>query len=260
MELLFWDIDPILFNIGPLHIRWYGLLFASGFAVGFAIMKWIYQREGLPTDDLDSLFMYMMAGTLIGARLGHVLFYDPMYYGHHPLEIFEIWKGGLASHGGAIGIFTALYIYSRRHPNQPYGWLLDRMAIPGILGGSFIRIGNFFNSEIIGTPSHLPWAVVFSRVDSIPRHPVQLYESIVYAVTFIVLLTVYKRLYPNLRTGLITGLFLVIVFTSRFFLEFIKVRQAAYGLSLPFSTGQWLSLPFIVMGFILIGRIKTKNV
>lgn len=254
MHYFVWNIDPILLNLGPIHIHWYGLLFAGGFVVGFAIMRWIFRREGKPEADLDPLLLYMMAGTIIGARLGHVLFYDPVYYFHHPLEILEIWKGGLASHGGAIGIFTALYLYARRHPDQPYGWLLDRMAIPGVLGGAFIRIGNFFNSEILGTPSHLPWAVVFARVDNVPRHPVQLYESAAYLLTFAVLFFVYKRLYPHLRTGLLSGLLLVLVFTARFFLEFIKVRQASYGYSFPLSVGQWLSLPFIVLGIVLLIR------
>lgn len=252
MHYFVWNMDPVMLNLGPLHIHWYGLLFATGFMVGFGIMRWIYRREGKPEHDLDALLIYMMVGTIIGARLAHVIFYDPGYYFSHPVQILEIWNGGLASHGGAVGILLAVYLYARRHPDQPYAWLLDRIAIPGVLGGAFIRCGNFFNSEILGTPAHLPWAVVFARVDNVPRHPVQLYEALAYFVIFGVLLFLYKRLYPHLRTGLISGVLLVLVFTARFFLEFIKVRQADYGHSMALSVGQWLSLPFIVAGIVLV--------
>ena len=252
MQHLTWNIDRVLFHFGPFHVYWYGLLFATGISFGFGVMRWFFGREGKVVRDVESLVLYIMVGTIIGARLGHVLFYDPGYYLSHPVEILEFWRGGLASHGGAIGIFIALYLYSRRHQDQPYMWLLDRIFIASIAGGVFIRIGNFFNSEIVGTPSDLPWAVVFSRIDTLPRHPTQLYEALVYAVTVVILLLVYKRCYPHLRTGLISGLSLVLVFTSRFFLEFVKMRQAAYEGALSLSVGQWLSLPFIVLGLIVL--------
>lgn len=249
-----WSVRPEIFSAGPFTVRWYGLFFALAFFCGFYIMNWIYRREGKPDEDLDQLFIYMISGTVIGARLGHCLFYEPSYYLSNPIEILKIWHGGLASHGGFIGIIISLYIYSRKKKDQPYQWLLDRMCIPGILGGCFIRIGNLFNSEIIGTPTTKPWAFVFKRVDNIPRHPAQLYESLSYAVIFVILLTFYKKYNDNFKDGFISGLLLVTVFISRFFIEFVKTRQADYGFSLYISVGQWLSIPFIVAGIILIIR------
>lgn len=252
MQHFIWNMDRVLVSFGHFHIYWYGLLFAAGIASGFVLMRWFYRREGKPVEDVESLLLFIVVGTIVGARLGHVLFYDPGYYLSHPLVILEFWKGGLASHGGTVGICIALYFYTRHHRDQPYLWLLDRMFIASILGGAFIRIGNFFNSEIVGTPSDLPWAVIFSRIDSVPRHPTQLYETLAYAVTFVILLLTYKRCYPKLRAGLISGLSLVLVFSARFFLEFVKVRQAAYEQASALSVGQWLSLPFIALGIILL--------
>ena len=198
--------------------------------------------------------MYMVIGTVIGARLGHVLFYDPGYYLSNPLEIIMIWKGGLASHGGGLGIIIAIYLYSRKHPDQPCLWLLDRLAIPTALGASFIRLGNFFNSEILGVQTNLPWAIVFERVDAIPRHPVQLYESITYAIIFIILLTIYKQLTDRLKDGILLGTMLILIFTMRFFLEFIKTDQASYAGGAAISVGQWLSIPMVLAGTILVVR------
>lgn len=195
--------------------------------------------------------MYLVIGTVVGARLGHVFFYDPGYYLSNPLEIIKVWKGGLASHGGGLGVLLATYLYSRKHPTQPYLWLIDRLAIPTALAGAFIRIGNFFNSEILGTPSNVPWAIVFERIDNIPRHPVQLYESITYAVIFFILMTVYKQRADNLRPGLLMGLLLVLVFSARFMLEFVKVHQAAYASEF-LSVGQWLSIPAVLVGVVLL--------
>ncbi len=247
-----WNVSPEIFHIGPIAIRWYGLFFAAAFLAGFFIMQRIFRREGKPEEDLDALLLYMMAGTIIGARLGHCLFYDPAYYLSHPLEIIKIWKGGLASHGGGIGIFIALYLYVRKRPGESCLWLLDRMAIPTALGGAFIRLGNFFNSEIIGLPAAVPWAVVFSRIDMLPRHPAQLYEAIVYTVVFLILCNVYRKHKEAISPGFLLGLFLITVFTARFFIEFVKVRQEAYGLGLPLSVGQWLSIPMVIAGIILL--------
>jgi phosphatidylglycerol:prolipoprotein diacylglycerol transferase len=247
--------------IGPLAIRWYGLLFATGFIIGYRIIFNIYRKENKPTQDLDPLLMYLVIGTVVGARLGHVLFYDPGYYFSHPLEIIKIWKGGLASHGGALGVLLATYLYSRKHPTQPYLWLLDRLAIPTALASAFIRLGNFFNSEILGTPTTVPWAIVFDRVDNVPRHPVQLYESISYLIIFIILMTLYKKRAENLRPGMLLGLLLILVFGVRFMLEFIKMHQAAYATEF-LSVGQWLSIPMVIAGVVLVvwgGKLQRKK-
>lgn len=259
VSYIYWDVRPEIFRFGPLAIRWYGLLFAILFGLGFLIVRWQFRVEHKGAASLDKLMVYMIVGTIVGARLGHCLFYDPVYYSHHPLEVLEVWRGGLASHGGAAGILIALYFYTRRRPDQPYLWLLDRIVVPTALGGSLIRLGNLFNSEILGTPTQVPWAFVFERVDSVPRHPVQLYESIAYALIFVLLLRIYWRLRAQTPRGLLLGLFLVSVFTFRFFLEFLKQRQAAYGHHLPLHVGQWLSIPFVVLGMALLWQVDWKK-
>ncbi len=255
-----WHIDPILVQLGPLAIRWYGLCFAAAFLVGYWIEGWIYRKEGKPTESLDALLAYMIVGAVVGARLGQVFFYDPYYYFTHPLEIPQVWKGGLASHGGALGILIALYLYTRRTGAPRYLWLLDRVVIPTALGGVFIRLGNFFNSEIVGTPTSGWWGIVFDRVDSIPRHPVQLYEALAYLLIFLVLLTVYARQRHGLPEGRLLGLFLVLVFTARFLLEFVKTPQAEYEAGFPLTVGQLLSIPFVIAGIALIVRASKRAV
>ena len=236
----------------------YGILFALSFILGYNIMRSIYRREDKPQSDLETLLTYMMVGTIAGARIGHCLFYDPAYYLSNPLEILMVWKGGLASHGGAIGILTALYIYSSHRPKQPYLWLLDRMVITIALAGLFIRLGNFFNSEILGLPTEVPWAVIFDRIDSLPRHPAQLYESIAYGTIFVGLYRIYNKLGNRTPAGFIFGLFLTSVFGFRFFIEFVKERQASYGIDLVLSVGQILSIPLILTGIYLLVR-SLKN-
>jgi prolipoprotein diacylglyceryl transferase len=249
-----------VFQLGPLTVRWYGVLFAVLFVLGYLIVRWQFRVEGKDQRSLDSLLVYMVLGTIVGARLGHCLFYDPVYYFHHPFEVLEVWQGGLASHGGAVGILIALYLYTRRWPGQPYLWLLDRIVVPTALGGCLIRLGNLFNSEILGGPTRVPWAFVFARVDAVPRHPAQLYESLAYALVFIVLFVVYWRLRARTPQGLLLGLFLVSVFTFRFLIEFVKERQAAYEQNLPLSVGQWLSIPFVLAGLVLLWRaVREKH-
>lgn len=251
-----WNVRPEIFQLGPLTVRWYGVFFAFAFCNGFLIFRWIFRVECKDEHDLDSLLSYMIAGTLIGARVGHCLFYDPTHYLSHPLEILQVWKGGLASHGGATGILIALYLYARHRPDQPYLWLLDRTAIAAALGSGCIRLGNLFNSEILGLPATVPWAFVFERVDTVPRHPVQLYEAVCYVLIFLVLLTAYLRLRACTPRGLLLGVFLISVFTFRFFIEFLKQPQETYDLPGPLTVGQWLSLPFIIVGALLLWRMK----
>lgn len=259
MAFIYWNMNPELARLGPVTIRWYGVFFALLFMLGLFIGRWQFRVEHKDEASLDRLLFYIVIGTIVGARLGHCLFYDPSYYFHHPVEILEVWQGGLASHGGAAGVLIALYLYTRRHPDQPYLWLLDRVVVPTALGGALIRLGNLFNSEILGTPATVPWAFVFERVDAVPRHPAQLYESVAYLIIFLVLLRIYWRLRERTPRGLLVGLFLVSVFSFRFLIEFVKESQASYEGHFIIKVGQWLSVPFILVGAGLLWRVWRKR-
>ncbi len=249
-----WNVDPEIVHFGFIHIRYYSLLFMLGFVIGIYMFNWIYKRENKPLQDLDTLLVYMLIGTIVGARLGHCIFYDFNYYFSHPIRILKVWEGGLASHGAAIGILIALYLYTKKRPDQPFLWLVDRMVIAVALAGSFIRIGNFFNSEIIGRPTDVPWAVVFDRVDNIPRHPTQLYEALAYFLIFLFLFFKYKKLGAKTPQGYLFGLFLILVFGFRFFVEFLKEFQSPFEAQLPLNMGQILSIPLVLFGFYLLFR------
>lgn len=252
-----WNVGPEIFSIGPVAVRWYGLLFASSFLAGFLIIRRVFILESKPEEDLDQLLLYTMIGTVLGARLGHCIFYDPVYYFSSPIRILKVWEGGLASHGGAIGIFLSLYLYSRKKPDQPYLWVLDRMAIAVALGGSFIRLGNLFNSEILGKKASVAWAFIFPRVDLVPRHPTQLYESIAYLVIFIMLYKIYLIKKDKTAPGLLLGVFLINVFTFRFFVEFLKENQSGFEAGMPINMGQVLSIPLVLLGITMLVRLKT---
>ncbi len=258
--MIYWDVNPEILKLGPFTIRWYGLLFALGFIVGYQIMSFIFKRENRKEADLNDLLWYMILGTVIGARLGHCLFYNPAYYLSNPLEILQVWKGGLASHGGAIGILIAIYFFVKKKNQYSYLWLLDRIAITAALGGSFIRLGNLFNSEIIGKPTNASWGFIFTAVDYVPRYPAQLFESIAYLLIFIFLLTYYFRSNAKFKNGFLLGLFLILVFTFRFFIEFIKEDQTYFEQYLPLNMGQLLSIPFIIAGFYLLFRKDKKSI
>ncbi|RUM69492.1 MAG: prolipoprotein diacylglyceryl transferase [Sulfurovum sp.] len=247
MEYFVWNINPTILELGPFQLRWYGLLFVGSFFLGLWLLQWIYKREGKDPAELDNLLMYVLVGTVIGARLMHCFAYEPEYYLSHPLEILKVWKGGLASHGGLIGVIAALYIFAKRY-HQSFWWLLSRMTMPGALTAAFVRFGNLFNSEILGLPTDKPWAIVFERIDMIPRHPVQLYEAFAYLFLFVILVFVYRRVSPTFATKILPAIFLTYMFTVRFLLEYTKTRQADYTTNLPFSTGQMLSLPLIFLG------------
>lgn len=251
MEHLIWNINPIIFEIGPLQLRWYGLLFVGSFFIGLTISKWIFNREERNPELLDTLLLYALAGTVIGARLMHCFAYEPGYYLTHPLEIIMVWKGGLASHGGMLGVILAFWLFSKRY-QESFFWLISRMTIPGLLVAASVRFGNFFNSEILGKVTDLPWAIIFERVDMLPRHPVQLYEAFSYLTLFTLFILLYKKLDPTLITRLFPGLFLATMFSVRFLLEYTKTKQAAYTLQIPLTTGQLLSLPFIFIGMVWI--------
>ncbi|MCF8241436.1 MAG: prolipoprotein diacylglyceryl transferase [Melioribacteraceae bacterium] len=256
--MIYWDVSPEIFSVGFLSVRWYGLLFATSFILGFQIMTWIYRKEKKPVDDLNDLIWYMILGTVIGARLGHCLFYNPVYYLSNPLEILQIWKGGLASHGAAIGILYALYLYSKKKKDQPYLWVFDRVVITVALAGFFIRTGNLFNSEIIGIPTDLSWGFIFARIDDIPRHPAQLYEAFAYLLIFVVLITIYYKKEGRFRDGYLFGIFLVLVFAFRFVIEFVKENQVSFEEGLILNMGQILSIPLIALGIYLIVRAHKK--
>ena len=258
MNYFNWNTSPQIFSIGSFSIAWYGLLFASGFYLGFHIMRWIYIRENKPLNSLDKIFLYMVVGAVLGARLGHTLFYDPGFYLSNPIEILKIWKGGLASHGGVVGMLIAMYIYARQTAGIDFLWLLDRMTLVIALGSFFIRVGNFFNSEIIGIPTTVPWAVIFSRVDSLPRHPAQLYEAAVYLGLFIFLMFLYLKYRDSLKPGFMMGLLMVVIFGARFLIEFVKIPQEAFHPILNLNMGQWLSIPVVLLGLYFM-LAKEKN-
>lgn len=259
-----WNVDPEIFRFSGFSLRYYSLLFSVAFLLGYFLVKRMFVKEGLNTEELNPLLFYLIAATIIGARLGQVFFYEFSYFRHHPLEIilpfrfsnkgFE-WTGyqGLASHGGAIGILVAIALYCRKYHHN-FLKTLDKIVIAIALAGFFIRTGNLFNSEMIGKPSDVPWAFVFQKVDLLPRHPSQVYEALAYLIVFVLLWTLYRWKGTRLKNGFIFGLFLVLVFSARFFIEFSKEAQEAFERSLPINMGQILSLPFIAAGMYFLFR------
>lgn len=259
MKLIFinWNLNPEIFSLGPISVRWYGLLFAMSFVVGYFIMLKIFRKEKLPEALLDKLSMYMLIATVVGARLGHVLFYQADYYWQHPLEIFKVWEGGLASHGAAIGIILALYIFAR-HTRHSFLWVIDRIVIVVALAGFFIRMGNLCNSEIYGNITQLPWGFIFERAgEELPRHPTQIYEALCYLGIFIYLLWYYFKKDGKPRAGYLFGTFLVVLFSVRLLIEFIKEPQVNFENTMILNMGQILSIPFIIGGIIIL-MVKPK--
>lgn len=258
--ILTWDPDPIIFSLGFLTMRWYGLFFASSFLSGAVLGTWILKREGKAPESLDRIMLYMIIGTIVGARLGHCLFYEPELYLSNPLEILKIWNGGLASHGAGIGIILAIYLYSRKTPDQPFLWILDRVGITAAIGCALIRIGNLFNSEIVGKPTSGDWGVIYSRIDLIPRHPTQIYESLAYLAIFFLLLGLYLRKDLASKAGFLSGMTFVTLLPARLMIEFFKENQSAFEEGWTLNLGQLLSLPFIVLGFYFLYRaLKTQS-
>ncbi len=255
LAYIHWNPDPEIINFGGFGIRWYGLLFAMGFFFGYLIMQNIFKRENIDTKVLDRLSVYMLIGTIIGARLGHCLFYEPDYYLSNPLEIFNIRQGGLASHGAAIGILIALWFFVRKE-RKPFSWILDRIVIVVALAGALIRIGNLINSEIYGAPTSLPWAFIFEKVDNIPRHPTQIYEALTYFLLFILLYWLYLKKNAVAKPYFLFGIFLLACFGYRFLVEFIKDVQVDFETQMTLNMGQWLSIPFIILGLYLIVRTQ----
>ncbi|MDY0281388.1 MAG: prolipoprotein diacylglyceryl transferase [Salinivirgaceae bacterium] len=254
-----WDMNPEIFSIGFISVRWYGLLFAASFFFGYIVMLKYFKIDGLSIKVLDSVSMYMFIGVVIGARLGHCLFYELDYYLSNPLEILKIYNGGLASHGAAVGIFVALYLFSRKN-KIPYLNILDRMAIVVALSGFFIRMGNFFNSEIYGVATSKPWGVIFVRAhETVAKHPTQIYEALVALLLFFVLHTMFMKWNKRLVNGVIFSILLIVLFLNRFLIEFIKEVQVDFETTMSLNMGQWLSIPLILTGVVILVSLYSQN-
>jgi len=273
-----WQADPVIFRIGSLALRWYSILFVSGFIVGWYIFRRFFRREGISENLLDSLLYTLLIGTIIGSRLGHCIFYDPGYYfgsWNGFLEIFMPWKGGLASHGGAIALLLAMLWYSNKYGRKngfDYLWIMDHLCIAVALEAFFIRCGNLFNSEIYGLQTNLPWGMVYVlRGETVPKHPTQMYEAITYLVLFIVMMKLYNRKLDKMYRGTFFGMFLVGCFAPRFFIEFTKETLVPWPEFSSLTMGQYLSIPFVVAGVCVLvysfkkkvpaqaGKLKTNN-
>ncbi len=253
-----WDIDREIIGIGVFALRWYSMLFALGIVIGYFIIKKMFEAEGKRVELLDSLLFHVVIGTVVGARLGHCLLYEPMDYLTNPIRILKIWEGGLASHGGFLGVMIALVLFCRKYPEITWFWITDRMTVPALLTGGFIRIGNFFNSEIVGKATDVPWAIVFKKVDNIPRHPTQLYEAVGYLSICAIAYGIYRGAERKPRAGLMFGSTLVLGYAFRLSIEFLKENQVDFESGLPLNMGQLLSIPFILIGlfFIFGGHFK----
>jgi phosphatidylglycerol---prolipoprotein diacylglyceryl transferase len=272
VNYIHWNIDPEIFNLFGISLRYYGVLFIGGLILSIYILNWIFHNENIPIAHLEKLSLYGMIGVLAGARLGHCLFYEPSYYLSHPLEMilpiqptpdggyrFSGYQG-LASHGGTIGLIIAIIIYSLK-TKEPIIKTLDLIAVVAPLSSCFIRLANLMNSEIIGIPTRVPWAFIFEREDNLPRHPAQLYEAFSYLLIFALIFYLYKTQRKRLQNGFFFGLAIVLIFIARFFIEFIKERQVPFEDQMTLDMGQLLSIPFILLGlgFVIFGWIQTKK-
>lgn len=268
-SFVYWDVDPVIFRIGSYELRWYTLMFMFGFVLGWYIFRWFCRKEKISQKMLDPLLFVLLLGTIVGARLGHCIFYEPEDYflsWEGFLRIFKVWEGGLASHGGTIALFVAMWFFAKKYGPRydiDFLWLLDHLAIAVSFVAALIRCGNLFNSEIYGGQTDLPWGFYFPKVlypDNLPHHPTQLYEALSYLILGIVLILIYKYKRDKLYKGTFIGVFFVILFGMRFLIEFIKNDQVAREADMFLNIGQLLSLPFILLGiwFIIRGFIQKK--
>jgi len=267
-----WNIDPEIINIMGFSLRYYGILFAGGMVLCILLLRRMFRKERIASDKLDTLTIYAVIGILVGARLGHCLFYEPAYYLDRPLEMLLpiqqsesgayrfIGYQGLASHGGVVGLIMALVLYARRTRESILN-TLDLISVVAPLAGCFIRLANLMNSEMIGFPASVPWAFVFERVDYLPRHPAQLYEALAYLIIFVVTFYLYNTNRQALRNGFFFGWSFSLVFAARFVIEFVKERQVPFEEQMVFDMGQLLSIPFILVGvgFMIYGLAQTKR-
>ena len=260
LSYIVWNADPVLID-SFVTVRWYGLMFAIGFWIGFNIVARMFRHEGAPERWMGILLIWVAVGTVVGARLGHVFFYAWDYYSQHPWKILATWEGGLASHGGAIGVITAVILFSIFTTRRSPLWTFDRLVPAIALVGALIRFGNLMNSEIFGHATTLPWGFMFVRSAEwhnnyygVACHPTQIYESLCYLALFGLLMWMYWRKNCVKRPGLIFGTFLVGIFLPRFFIEFIKNDQEAFEADMVLNMGQWLSIPFVLLGLFFIIR------
>lgn len=269
-----WNVNPTLFEVFGREVRWYGLLWVIGLIVAVYIVQSIYKKENLPEKWFDSLFIYMMLGIILGARLGHCLFYQPDYYLANPIEILKIWEGGLASHGGVIGIIIAVWLYSKRVTKKSMLWTFDRVMVPTGFTAGMIRLGNLMNHEIYGSVTEKPWG--FKFIDNVnqwmhgaepiftePSHPTQIYEAVIYFLIFAITMHMYWKTNAKDKPGLILGVGIFLIFVARFFIEYIKIVQVDSEEAMRDATGlilgQWLSIPFIIWGaWLIFNALKTK--
>lgn len=259
LSYIVWNADPIIAHLGFFTLRWYSLMFMVGFLVGYNIEARIYRHEGAPEKWLGALLMWTVAGTIIGARLGHVFFYEWDVYRLDPIKILYVWEGGLASHGGTIGVILGVFGFSFFNGNKKPMWVFDRLVIPIALVGGLIRMGNLMNSEIYGHATDLPWGFMFVRsaewhalYEGQACHPTQIYEALCYFALFALLMWMYWKKNAETRPGLIFGVFFVWLFGTRFIIEYIKNDQVAFEQGMLLNMGQWLSIPFIAAGAIMI--------
>ncbi|MDU1891441.1 MAG: prolipoprotein diacylglyceryl transferase [Dysgonomonas sp.] len=275
LSFITWNIDPEAFSLFGREIRWYGILWATGVLLTTLVVRRMYRKENLSEQWFDSLFMYIIIGLIAGARLGHCLFYDPVYYLSNPLSMLKVWEGGLSSHGGAIGMTIAIWLYSVRITKKSMIWALDRLIVGVAIGATFIRLGNLMNSEIYGGPTQLPWGFNFVRDQrwhlpltqggsgELPCHPTQLYEALIYLAIFGLGLYLFYKTNAKTKQGLILGVSLIGIFLSRFCIEYIKNIQepfevemiANYGINM----GQLLSIPFFLWGGWLVWNALRKK-
>lgn len=267
MLFIHWNVDPVIFSIGSLGIRWYSLLFVGGFIIGYYIFRWFFKKEGGKPELVENLLYTLLLATIVGARLGHCLFYQPDYYlGSWAgfAEIFMPWKGGLASHGGAIALLLSMWWFSNKYGKKnhfDFLWIMDRLCITVAFAGCLIRLGNLFNSEIYGDVTSLPWGIVFDRRGEVePKHPTQIYEALSYLILGLALIAVYRKSLgriasgssPKVFRGFFFGMFLVGCFGMRFLIEFIKEPQVGFEEGMALNMGQLLSIPFIIAGIVIL--------
>ncbi|MDR0845355.1 MAG: prolipoprotein diacylglyceryl transferase [Tannerella sp.] len=265
-----WTVDPAIFSIGSREIRWYALAFMFGFAIGYKIVERMWKNEGINPKWIEPLLVYTVAGTILGARLGHCLFYNPQYYLANPVEILKMWEGGLASHGGVLGIIIAIWLFSRNVSHKSMLWTFDKLVTPTGLVAALIRLGNLVNHEIYGHPTDLPWG--FRFVDNLyawrqgaapvftpPCHPTQIYEAICYLLTFALCMWLYFKKEAWKKEGFIFGIFMICIFTARFFIEFLKNNQEDFEAGMVINMGQTLSIPFVLMGAYFVWRAVKRS-
>lgn len=255
-----WNPSPEIFTIPGIDwpVRWYGLTWAFAFIGCHFFMNRIFKAEKRTDEQLDSLTLYIVIGTVLGARLGHCFFYDFDYYSTHLIDVLKIYEGGLASHGGAIGIIVAMWLYCRK-TKESWLWLFDRLVVVVPFASLLIRFGNLMNSEIVGRQTDMPWAFVFHQLDELPRHPTQLYEALYYTVLFIIMYWLWNNKRKVFGPGFMFGLFCVLMFAFRFMMEFLKENQENFENALPINMGQILSVPFILIGVFMVMKAKKNS-